>query len=518
MNLLPIAKREARLVASKRQTFHLRWVVAAAGAFFVAETLLSNGAWETLGQSLFFKLSLLGQCLAVFAGALHTADGFARERREGTLRLLFLTPLQPRDVTAGKFLASCASPLTTLVALLPLLAIPLLLGGVQPHRIALMSIHLLNTLFLSLAAGMLVSAQTSVSLNAITLSFLFAGALNFVPIGMGAMTANVYGPFDVFLDLTEIGSPVDFVGFFRVLLMANICSWIFLSLATRAAGKNRDAPSTISQEKAQRFGQTLRFGGQKQRARLRKKLLNQNPIAWLANRYQVSSFGLLMICFALLAAPVLVFGGAVPQFYYGQTIAQLLVALRMAAYATAQLSEDRESGALELLLSTPLTAREIVSGRARGFLRFFFGPCALLICAGIPGLYLALTASYGMPDESWRRVLIMGRIVGFAQTFAVWGAICWFGMWAGFRLRRQIPAVSLTLVLVLGSIILPPLLFRTRGGIAVSAAMFDLFFALYASSMMSIAILIAAAFLARRALTRTLRESAAAPTPMLRPA
>src|SRR2546426_11176381 len=45
-----------------------------------------------------------------------------------------------------------------LLAILPVMAIPLLAGGVTPGEVARMVCVLINTLFFSLAAGMLVSA------------------------------------------------------------------------------------------------------------------------------------------------------------------------------------------------------------------------------------------------------------------------------------------------------------------------------------------------------------------------
>jgi hypothetical protein len=65
-----------------------------------------------------------------FACPMATADTLARERREGTLGLLFLTSLTTTQVVLGKTAASVVRALALWVAVVPFLAIPFLLGGV----------------------------------------------------------------------------------------------------------------------------------------------------------------------------------------------------------------------------------------------------------------------------------------------------------------------------------------------------------------------------------------------------
>jgi ABC-type Na+ efflux pump permease subunit len=61
---------------------------------------------------------------------LMTADCVSREKREGTLGLLFLTPLTVFDVIAGKAAIHVLRALTLFLAALPLLGLPL---GHEPH-------------------------------------------------------------------------------------------------------------------------------------------------------------------------------------------------------------------------------------------------------------------------------------------------------------------------------------------------------------------------------------------------
>ena len=87
-----------------------------------------------------------------------TADCLSREKRGGTLGLLFLTDLRGYDVVAGKLVSRTASSACCLLAALPTLGIALFLRGVTGSDYFRMILALLNGLFFSAALGMFVSA------------------------------------------------------------------------------------------------------------------------------------------------------------------------------------------------------------------------------------------------------------------------------------------------------------------------------------------------------------------------
>src|SRR5664279_1436043 len=95
-------------------------------------------------------------CLA--GGVRFTADCLSEEKREGTLGLLFLTDLKGYDVVLGKLVATSLNGFYAVLAVVPVLALPLLLGGVAPGEFGRMALVTINTLFFSLALGMCVSA------------------------------------------------------------------------------------------------------------------------------------------------------------------------------------------------------------------------------------------------------------------------------------------------------------------------------------------------------------------------
>src|SRR5581483_11264013 len=156
MTFLPIVERELRVAARLTRTYRSR-------ALMVAIIMLLFGALgpapAQMGGTMFATLSwmVLGFCL--LEGGRTTADCLSEERREGTLGLLFLTDLKGYDVVLGKLAATSLNSIYGLLAMLPILALPLLLGGVTMQEFWLRALALANILFASLAAGMWVSAR-----------------------------------------------------------------------------------------------------------------------------------------------------------------------------------------------------------------------------------------------------------------------------------------------------------------------------------------------------------------------
>src|SRR5688572_27689924 len=75
-------------------------------------------------------LSWLALAYAMVAGIHATADCVSEEKREGTLGLLFLTDLKGYDVILGKLSATSLGAIYAMLAILPMISLGLLMGGV----------------------------------------------------------------------------------------------------------------------------------------------------------------------------------------------------------------------------------------------------------------------------------------------------------------------------------------------------------------------------------------------------
>src|SRR5215471_16537149 len=156
MTFLPIVHRELRAASRRKSTFRIRWWTA-----FLAMAMSCGGllfAWAasgggSFGKALFLVLATYTFGLCLLAGVFQTATCLSEEKREGTLGLLFLTDLKGYDIVLGKLVATSLSAFYGILAVLPMLAIPLLMGGIAGNEFWRMAIVLLVTFLYSLAIG-----------------------------------------------------------------------------------------------------------------------------------------------------------------------------------------------------------------------------------------------------------------------------------------------------------------------------------------------------------------------------
>ncbi len=160
MTFLPIVGRELRVAARRPLTYWGRALFALLAIVIGVFVYLANYRSGSLSfaEDLFGWLVFLATCYCLFSGVGFTADSLSEEKREGTLGLLFLTDLRGYDVILGKLAATSMSGFYAVLALSPMLAVPLLLGGVTIGQFWRVVLVLVLTALFSLAAAILVSA------------------------------------------------------------------------------------------------------------------------------------------------------------------------------------------------------------------------------------------------------------------------------------------------------------------------------------------------------------------------
>src|SRR5690242_13007186 len=159
MLALPIARREllvlSRAPSSWRNRLVISVLVFAFGSGFAvlyrfAGQMALNQAMQMLGGGL--------SMYCLFVGVALTADSLAREKREGTLGLLFLTNLSSFEIVLGKLLAHSLVGFYSLLCVLPLLSMSMIFGGMRFSDVLLYMISALDTLFFSAAVGIFISS------------------------------------------------------------------------------------------------------------------------------------------------------------------------------------------------------------------------------------------------------------------------------------------------------------------------------------------------------------------------
>jgi ABC-type transport system involved in multi-copper enzyme maturation permease subunit len=187
MTVLPIVERELRTSARQSFTYNLR-VLGLLAVLLAGVVFGSNyGFQQNLGPKLFGALHATLFCAIWIFVPFLAGDSISRERREGTLGLLFMTPLRAPDIVIAKGLAHGLRALTLWLAVLPVLTLPFIMGGIGWSE-AVMSV-LINSsaICLALAAGLAASALSRVW----TRVLVYAGSLSFA-FSLAFMVFNMF--------------------------------------------------------------------------------------------------------------------------------------------------------------------------------------------------------------------------------------------------------------------------------------------------------------------------------------
>jgi ABC-type transport system involved in multi-copper enzyme maturation permease subunit len=476
MTFLPIVHRELRAAARRRSTFRVRWwtTVIAMGMTFISLALVSLGSGRNAGAPMFSVLTFYAFGLCLLAGVFFTAHALTEEKREGTLGLLFLTDLKGYDVVLGKFAAVSLNAFYALLALMPMTALPLLLGGVTGAEFWRMALALINALFFSLAAGLCVSAcmrdsQKAMG-NTLGVLILAAAVLPVVAHWSGRLGSPRLGaalawlsPVSPFTLSAAAGYPARRIDYWCSLLGSHLVGWGFLTLASSVLPRawregGRRAPARLDR----RYPRTPA-----PQTRVRSDLLSANPVRWLRCQelgVQWRAWGLV----ALWAVGVLValladylFNGEIASSVlagYAVIPFGFLLKVLFALQACRFFAEGRRNGTLELLLCTPLSDREIIRGQMLALWRSFSAPLvAFVVLLFLPVTWRLVSAVFSRNLQSLAPALpfsLLGGMYAVRMTLDLL-AICWVGMALALTMKRPALAPALTILFVL---ILPSVL------------------------------------------------------------
>ena len=457
MTTLPIIGRELRVSSRKRATHLSRLIVGCAAAIVVVWLLLVSGAAlppQRLGMALFTSLSNLAFIACLLPGVLLTADCLSEEKRDGTLGLLFLTDLKGFDVVFGKFFAASVNALYALCASFPILAIPLVLGGVTGGEVARMVLVLANTAFFSLAVGLVVSSVSVKERRAITTTILLL-----FTVGLALHYVGGPGRFLSPRLAYEYAYESQFItharGFFYSCLWVNVVSWLLLAWAgwllpqmieekCPAPEVQEDTAATLWPDRDAVTGEMIGLG--------RKPVGDGNPIEWLAERDGRTSFWMwVALAFSgmgwLTVHPMFNsrLGGFEVAMVAGMAFHAMLV-IWVAWDACGRFGSDRRCGALEVLLSTPLTTMDILKGQLLSMFRLFMAPILAVLALDMALVVTSLQIRGGSPVAQSLVFAQMALVIIFLLNISCAAVL---GLWRGLRGRRTSAATLQTVLRVL---------------------------------------------------------------------
>src|SRR5436190_104626 len=240
MHFLPIVQRELLVTARRKSAHGIRCGAALIGMLLVGGLMFVSplgSSGRSAGTVVFQVVAWYSFFLCMVAGIFVTSDCLSEENREGTLGLLFLTDLKGYDIVLGKFAAMSLNAFYALLALFPVMAAPLLLGGVTVGEFWRMTFALVNALFFSASLCIWISAREReqvkilcVALGCLVLFGLVLPAVGLSPLA-GALGWMAYlsptWPFLSSFASSGLNSQADYgVGLFLSFLTG--CAFLFL--------------------------------------------------------------------------------------------------------------------------------------------------------------------------------------------------------------------------------------------------------------------------------------------------
>lgn len=469
---LPIVVRELRVASRQRATYWMRSAVAGA-AFVVWLFLLMTGSrlasQGSMGPLLFKAIGIVALLFCLLAGVFFTSDCLSQERREGTLGLLFLTDLKGYDVVGGKLMATSLPAFYGMLTILPILALPLMMGGVTGGEYWRITLVLLITLLWSLCLGLMVSAFARETRQALSLTVLLILILaGVIPLAgclpqllaasrvtetwyLWFSPAYLYGrAFDAYFNWGR-------QEFWATLGVVSGTAAIALALAAlRLPHAWRETGKGPAAAKVSHGLRRWRFGGTAYRE-ARRGLLDQNPFHWLAGRDRRPRWGaclsaavLLTICSYFCFEWLYTQSSRSFDFDLSMSLltaffAHLVLKWQVAVEASRQFNEACRSGSIELLLTTPIKMKQVIDGQRAALWRSFILPLIAALLLNVMLLFLILgSVSARLPDEP-ASVLTEILLGGSVLMLADFHALGWVGMWMGLRQKQHHRAILATL-------------------------------------------------------------------------
>jgi ABC-type transport system involved in multi-copper enzyme maturation permease subunit len=453
MTFLPIVERELRVRARQKATFRVRMGAAVVACLVLFFFLFATGAMfspSRTGQGAFWILSVLAFIWCLLEGPRNTADALSEEKREGTLGLLFLTDLKGYDVVLGKLLATSLNSFYGVLAILPPLGVPLLLGGVTAGEFWRMVLLLIVTLLFSLTASLLISSASRDERRAWFCAALLVGFLAAVPplfrwvplpstVLLGALspTPALYSLQDAVFDRRP-------ESYWYSVMGVHGLSWAFLVAACLVL------PLSWQDKPTQKANRELKVGNRLRREVDRRRSMHLNPVVWMLTRgkradwYVWAVIASVAVPATIIAATWKSAGVLFIPFIIAAVALNFLLAVWVAAKACFMISDARTSGALDLLMTTPISPVQVINGHMEALKRQFIAPFVALSVAEVGIVALLDINTAGELALAVVLTMVAAGLMG-AQLMAV----AWFGLWTGLTSKKSAHAVAKTILWVL---------------------------------------------------------------------
>lgn len=483
--LPPVLQRELLVRARRGSTIWIRLGIYLLALMLVALLMipaLAMGAMTGMGMAsgriIFEPLRYLLLIYALFEGARSVASAIPDERREGTLGLLFLTNLRSWDVLLGKTASGALSSLYGALVVAPLFALPVLLGGVTGGEVFRSLITLLSGLVLAIGCGTVASAVCRNTLPALLTGIGLAAAFSAGPFIVGMIANQAFGsglsevhwsgwlsPFTSTLlgnDAAYYRSPEPF--WWSILLQLATAA-LLAALGSALLARNwRDGSLFTS------AGAVIQGAAHKRRPKKEFRQDIQWP-SWLAGMSTsplAETLGdrinlrrwicVLVILQVLKSLPVVlapIGGGSVVAFLSIPAFLASFAAEIILIYTACRIFSDaRQTGEMEILLTSPVTDRELVTTLwhiLRNGLFWVFAVMVLQAIGQVSAAVYELTKLSAIrspiaPVDAFLATAPQAAAGLVGDAFQLVGVV-WASMWFGLKSTKPSGAMIKTFVL-----------------------------------------------------------------------
>jgi ABC-type transport system involved in multi-copper enzyme maturation permease subunit len=423
--MIPILRRELLEVLRRRQALVLQLSVGVACALLVLVRWPTGEVIELSGTRSLQVLRIVGYGLLtgiILLVPAFPATSLVREKNQGTLALLFNTPLAPLSIYAGKLAGVLGFTAALLAMTLPAAAACYALGGAGAQGGIVALYGVLGVAVVQFATlGLLVSSRAQSSDGALRGTYALVLAVCVLTLGPRALLQGGSGPAADSAAWLRCLSPVPAVmevlgqgdvgshgmtsgssNVGRYLLVASLAS-LACAVATvmglnHALFDRARAAGVMTQDRSGLAKATRRLfflvDPQRRSGSMSRWI---NPVMvkeFRSRRFGRSHWTLRLIALSAIVSLGLSYIGSSAVLGWGvETIGGILVLLQVTllvvfapSLASSLVSGERESGAWQLLRMTPLRPGTIL----RGKLMSVALPLILLLCATMPGYVIIM--------------------------------------------------------------------------------------------------------------------------------
>jgi len=458
---------------------------------------LAKGATEIFKYVSIIQLGMVCVLAPVFAAAAIT-----QEKDSQTYSILLSTPLTNGQIVLGSLLSRLYFVFALLLAGIPLFCIMMVYGGVTGDKIGL-SMGLAGATALLTGTLAITISVIKIGTGRTIFSFYLAIAVYLIVVYSLASWSRLIPPeaapapgetarmswlaaFHPFLALgvvlgetppPQLGAVAHY-GFpgeyllaypqYSYMLISSLISIIMIVISLFFVRRSAMVGEATLFSRLLRRGDGKVYGGNGDRTR-KPRRVKHNPIAWRESvtgaaagggalvRYLVMGIGL------LAAVPLLIFHATghlslieTRLWLKGMVVVELLITIFIATTTAAtSMTREKESNTLELLLATPLTSAQIITGKIWGLV-YAAGPM-LMVCYLNAVLFVLFD-------------LVMGRLFAAKGTAAVVNAeavlvlpvllvafttfACMVGLQASIKSRKTMGAVFSSMGIVIAVFVL----------------------------------------------------------------